>query len=202
MDMKEQSQKFIDLLEQKKSVVEEDALVLADIIQSLQSIFERYYDSNKVFVKKLQLLDGYSHNLIHTKRDSLPMIDRCSTKCIAEDLQSVLDSAIEEVRVIGLPTTNSVVSRDININNTLNQTQNQRQEINRAVDILLEALKDDLTGKQRKELIALAKEAATPEEARKGIIEKLKSFGEGVTTSIVANILTNPQVWDYLGMMI
>ena len=189
-------------MEQKKNALKEDALVLADIIQSLQSIFERYYDSNKVFVKKLQQLDGYTHNLIHTKKDLLPMIDRCSTKCIAVDLQSVIDSAIEEVRAIGLPTTNNVVSRDININNTLNQTQNQSQEINLAVDILLEALKDDLTGKQRKELIAVAKEAATPEEAHKGIVEKLKSFGEEVTASIVANILTNPKVWDYLGTII
>ena len=200
--MKEQSQSFIDLLKQKRNAVKEDAIVLADIIQSLQSIFERYYDTNKVFVKKLQLLDGYSHNLIHTKQDSLPMIDRCSTKCIAEDVQSVIDSAIEEVKAIGLPTTNNVVSRDININNTLNQTQNQSQDINLAVTILLEALKDDLTGKQRKELLAVANDASNPEEARKGLLDKLKTFGEEVTASIVANILTNPQVWNFIGTII
>ena len=131
------------------------------------------------------------------------MFDRCSTKEIAEDLRSVIESAIEEVKAIGLPqAATKNASRAININNTLSQSQSQNQEITLAVNILLDAIKDDLTGKQRKELLAVAEEAATPEEAHKGIMEKLKSFGENVSASIVANMLTNPQVWNIIGTIV
>ena len=201
--MNEQESRFIELLELKKGYIGEDVVSLADVIQSVQSIFERYYANDKTFVKKVQQLGQYTQNLIHTKKDSLPLFDRCSTKEIAEDLRSVIDSAIEEVKAIGLPQTASKnAARAININNTLSQTQSQNQKITIAVNILLDAIKDDLTGKQRKELLAIAKEASSPEEAHKGIMEKLKSFGENVSASIVANILTNPQVWDIIGTMV
>lgn len=94
----------------------------------------------------------------------------------------------------------------ISINNSLNQSQNQSQKQEQQQDvivkILFEAVKDELTGKQRKELVAIAKEAATPEEAHKGILEKLKEFGSNVSASIVANILTNPHVWEAMGSLV
>ena len=82
--MEEQDNKLIELLEQKKAIIKEDVIVLADVIQSLQSIFERYYETNKTFVKKLQQLSGHVSSLIHTKKDSIPMLDRCNTKDIKE----------------------------------------------------------------------------------------------------------------------
>ena len=69
------------------------------------------------------------------------------------------------------------------------------------MNILLDAIKDDLTGKQRKEILEIAKTAKTPKEAHKSILEKLKEFGSDVSASIVDNILTNPQVWGVLGAM-
>lgn len=74
------------------------------------------------------------------------------------------------------------------------QHQNQQQEV--IVRILLEAVKDELTGKQRKELLAIADKTKTPNEAHKSILAKLKEFGEDVAANIVANIMTNPQVWQ------
>lgn len=201
--MEEQEKRFVELLEQKKTAIKEDVVVQAAIIQSLLSVFERYYGNDKTFVKKVQLLEQHTRNLIHTKKDSLPLFDRCSTKFIAEDLLTVIDSAIEEVKAIGLPKPNiKDVSRDININNTLNQSQEQNQEQNLIVSILLEAIKDDLTGKQRKEVLEAAKSAKTPEEAHKSIMDKLKEFGANVSASIVANILTNPNVWETIGSII
>ncbi len=80
------------------------------------------------------------------------------------------------------------------INNTNSQAQNQAQTI--AVELFLEAIKDDLTGRQIKEL----KEVVTAsngdlQKARPGIIEKLKSFGADVASNIVANLITNPAIW-------
>lgn len=65
--------------------------------------------------------------------------------------------------------------------------------------MFLEAIKDDLTGKQVKELKEVIKESGDDKEkARNGIIEKLKSFGSDVASNIVANIITNPMIWASL----
>jgi hypothetical protein len=87
--------------------------------------------------------------------------------------------------------TGNGVSITTNFSNTNTQSQNQEQSL--AIDMFLEAIKDDLTGKQIKELReVLATSGNDEEKARSGIIEKLKSFGSDVAANIVANILTNP----------
>ena len=84
-----------------------------------------------------------------------------------------------------------------NINNSNSQTQNQQQSL--AVELFLEAIKDELTGRQIKELKAVVAEAGNVlQKARPGIIEKLKSFGADVASNIVANLLTNPAIWSGL----
>lgn len=84
-----------------------------------------------------------------------------------------------------------------NINNSNSQTQNQQQSL--AVELFLEAIKDDLTGRQIKELKAVVAEAGNDlQKARPRIIEKLKSFGADVASNIVANLFTNPAIWGGL----
>lgn len=74
----------------------------------------------------------------------------------------------------------------------VNQTQNQNQEIN----IFIDAIADELTGKQYKELKSIAQDNPNPENSKRKIIEKLKSFGSDVLSNIVANIVTTPSVWN------
>lgn len=84
-----------------------------------------------------------------------------------------------------------------NINNSNSQTQHQQQSF--AVELFLEAIKDDLTGRQIKELKAVVTEEDNDlQKARPKIIEKLKSFGKDVASNIVANLLTNPTIWSSL----
>ena len=89
----------------------------------------------------------------------------------------------------------------ITIKNTINNSnsQSQSQEQSLAINLFLEAIKDDLTGRQVKELKEVIKESGDDKEkARNGIIEKLKSFGSDVASNIVANIITNPMIWTCL----
>lgn len=74
---------------------------------------------------------------------------------------------------------------------TNSNTQSQQQD--QTVDIFIEAIADELTGKQMKELkAALADEKG----GKKGsLIEKVKSFGLDTLSNIVANIVTNPAIW-------
>lgn len=84
-----------------------------------------------------------------------------------------------------------------NINNTNSQSQSQEQSM--AVQLFIEAIKDDLTGRQIKELKTVVTDANNDlQKARPGIIAKLKEFGSDVASNIVANILTNPTIWSGL----
>lgn len=83
-----------------------------------------------------------------------------------------------------------------NISNSNSQSQNQEQTL--AVNMFIEAIKDDLTGKQVKELKeVIAESAGDKEKARSGIVDKLKSFGPNVASNIIANIITNPSIWQW-----
>ena len=83
------------------------------------------------------------------------------------------------------------------INNTNSQSQSQEQSL--AVQLFIEAIKDDLTGRQIKELKAVVVEADNDlQKARPGILAKLAEFGKDVASNIVANILTNPMIWNGL----
>lgn len=90
----------------------------------------------------------------------------------------------------------------ISIHTNVKQEQSQSQHQDIIVEILIEAVKDELTGKQRKELLEIAKNAKDPEKARKSIFDKIKGFGEDVAANIVANIVTNPEVWQGLGALL
>ena len=199
--MENRHESFIALLGQKKAAVKDDRDILANVLKSIQSILERYYDSQSTFVKQAIILNQYAGLLQRTKKDYVPMQPRCSTKEIAEDTTSLINSVIEEVQTIGLPQPAfKTVSGDITINNTQNQTQNQEQII--IIEIFLDAIKDELNGKQRKELLAIAENAENPKEVHKRIVEKLKGFGIDISANIVANVLTNPTVWSSLSSLL
>lgn len=83
------------------------------------------------------------------------------------------------------------------INNSNSQSQSQEQSL--AIELFIEAIKDDLTGRQIKELKTVVEEADNDlQKARPGILAKLKEFGTDVASNIVANILTNPMIWGGL----
>ena len=86
---------------------------------------------------------------------------------------------------------------NITITNTNSQSQNQEQSL--AVQLFIEAIKDDLTGRQIKELKSVVAEADNDlQKARPGVLAKLKEFGTDVASNIVANLLTNPMIWGGL----
>lgn len=85
---------------------------------------------------------------------------------------------------------------NISVNQTQSQTQEQAQSI--AIEIFIEAIKDELTGKQVKEIKGIYTEEPDPKKVRIKIFDKIKSLGLDVTSNILANILTNPAIWGNL----
>ncbi len=112
---------------------------------------------------------------------------------------AVLPQFIPQTNNLSKKTSHSreTINVTTNINNSNSQSQHQEQSM--AVDLFIEAIKDDLTGRQIKELKTVVAESDNDlEKARPNIIAKLKEFGTNVASNIVANILTNPIIWSGL----
>lgn len=135
--------------------------------------------------------------------------ERVSNIDICPDQQRMLLAILEAFAVLPtiIPDSKTSLEKNgkkkdaINVTTTINNTnsQSQNQELSLAIDLFIDAIKDDLTGRQIKELKAVVEEADDDlQKARPGIIDKLKGFGADVASNIVANILTNPMIWGGL----
>ncbi len=76
----------------------------------------------------------------------------------------------------------------------INITQNQETKI--SLNLIIDSIQDELTGKQLKELqkIIESKDVDVNEKKTK-IVDKLKKFGTDVASNILAGILTNPNIY-------
>lgn len=200
----EQAQGLISLLSEIKSKVDEDKVNLKNCLIQLNGYLERFYDYQNTQLSTADKLKRYILLLEKKKCNSISSEPRCNIHDIAEDTRTLCDTIIAEIKAIGIPTQKTVNDNSVNVNTTVTQSQeqkqNQQQEV--IVKILLEAAKDELTGKQRKELLAIAEKTKDPQIAHKRILAKLKEFGEDVAANIVANIMTNPQIWQNLGSLL
>ena len=83
----------------------------------------------------------------------------------------------------------------ITINNTQNNTQNNAQQV--ILNVFIEAIKDEITGKELKELKEIMKNyEKNPEETNSTLLEKIKGFSKDVLSNIMANIITNPDFYS------
>lgn len=200
----EQAQGLISLLSEIKSRVDEDKVNLKNCLIQLNGNLERFYDYQNTLLSTADKLKRYILILEKKKCNSISSEPRCNIHDIAEDTRTLCDTIIAEIKAIGIPTQKTVNDNSVNVNTTVTQSQEQKQNQQQdvIVKILLEAVKDELTGKQRKELLAIAEETKEPQIAHKSILAKLKEFGEDVAANIVANIITNPKVWQYFGSLL
>lgn len=110
-----------------------------------------------------------------------------------EQAKGLIEGFISDLKRFGLPETkDSNVTQGINI--TLNQSQQQNQSIK--LNVILEALQDELNGKQLKEIQEIIDNDGPVEEKKASIIKKIASFGSGLASNILANILTNPSLYS------
>ncbi len=199
----EQAHGLVALLNDIKSKVDEDKVNLKNALLQLNGVLERFYDPQDTQLATADKLKRYIL-ILERKNCNSTSDPRCNIHDIAEDTKTLCDSIISEVKALGIPLRKADTDKSVNVNTTVTQSQEQKQNQHQdvIVKILIEAAKDELTGKQWKELLAVAQAAKSPEEAHKGIMERLKEFGANVSASIVANILTNPSVWNSLSSML
>lgn len=106
---------------------------------------------------------------------------------------NLVNKIIEDINIIGLPEPKKEKTPAV-INNHMSQTQNQSQTQEIAITIFLESIKDELTGRQIKEIKEIVEQEEDVNQAKPKIIEKLKSYGGDILSNIIANIITNPTI--------
>lgn len=191
---------LVSLLSNIKDKIDEDKVKLKNCLIQLNGVLERYYTYQDTQLHTAEKLKSDILILERKKTNSLSADPRCNVHDIAEDTRSLIDSIIDEIKALGIPKRKEADDHSVNVSVLQNQKQSQHQDV--VVSILLEATKDELTGRQRKEILEIVNNSKTPEEARKSIFDKLKEYGEGVSASIVANMLTNPSVWSTIGSLL
>lgn len=97
-----------------------------------------------------------------------------------------------------LPTIKKSPSVDKSVHVSVTQSQTQSQEQKQILEVFLEAIEDEIKGKQLKELKAIAQEEPNPEKAKTKVLDKIKSWGGDVLANVVANIVINPNIWNGL----
>ena len=95
-------------------------------------------------------------------------------------------------------TSSHMIDKSVHVSLSQQQTQNQTQEQKMAIDIFLEAIGDEISARQYNELREIAKSEPNPQAAKSKIVDKIKFWGEGLSASIIANIITNPSIWSGL----
>ncbi|WP_312696007.1 hypothetical protein [Sphingobacterium mizutaii] len=103
--------------------------------------------------------------------------------------RDIMGACILELETFGQPEKKGADRSGIHIN----LTQNQNQTVN--INLLISALEDELTVSQLREVNDLMKADEPKSEKKRKIIDKLKLFGSDVASNILANILTNPNIW-------
>jgi len=112
-----------------------------------------------------------------------------SEHCITQAIE-LIEGFITDIKDFGIPE-KKITETNEGINITVNQSQTQSINLN----IIIEAMQNELNGKQLNEVQKIIEQDLDQDSKKNKLFEKLKSFGSDVATNIIASILTNPAIY-------
>jgi hypothetical protein len=126
------------------------------------------------------------------------------TSSAKDGAKILLESLIGDLKKFGIEETRNLSTDKPNLNINVNQHNNQTQttSVNIKIDFLIEVLKGELRTSEIEEVKEILESDDEPKLKKMKFIEKIKSFGSDVATNILANILTNPQVYEQIGRVL
>ena len=116
--------------------------------------------------------------------------EKCASELNSQSLPQMV-AILKSLKAIPTP---CLAKSDDNKGIVVSVTQTQTQQ--QSISFVLDSIKDTLTETQFKEIEDIAKDETDSKKARTKIFEKLKSFGSDVLSNIVANLITNPNIWS------
>ncbi len=89
-------------------------------------------------------------------------------------------------QVVNVTKDAKVVDKSVNVH--VNQTQSQQQS--QSLDLFMDIIKEELTGKQYKEIKEIVETESNPTQVKTKLVDKIRSFGIDVVSNIISNIIT------------
>jgi len=166
-------------------------------LDQLDSILIRHYDKRYSYIYKKNTIQNQVRKMINIPEEGARLGG------LKEDYKRLLNAMLDEINRLGLPGKNDVtidssgqVSSDPSKEEQPSQIEQQPQAQLR--EVLLKTMEDQMSSAQWEELKTLIRKVRKREEPRSRIFEKLRNYGLEECSSILANILTNPEIIDTL----
>lgn len=186
----DENEKLLDLFDKYKndlSKMNRDEVY--EITSSVESIILRHFNADCAYKKDLGYIRKNLGMMIAFQNDEgLGFIDGQDLKSMKNMFSGLLENLSNEIRAIGIPKKNKEKGNMVNANITQNQS----------FSLFFDSIKDEITGKQLRELKEIIANEPDLEKAKPKIIAKIKSFGSDICSNIIANIITNPAIWSGL----
>lgn len=190
-------------------ITQENAIkAIQEKISEIDSIeyYDQFYPWKKATIGTLKRVVPHNITIIEHLSDieSIGNYGGDQKESAKRDSKQILQSLIKDILRFGLEIPQKEIETKDVIKIAVNQHnhQNQTNSVIIQLDVLVEILKDELKGVQIKELKSILESSVSSEEKKKSFVDKIKSFGSDVASNILANLLTNPQVYEQLGGML
>ena len=170
--------KIILLLSEYNDSIEHlDREKLYQITNSVHSIIVDYFPASDAFKVDLTRIRNNVFMLVSSKRDI--GISGITLEREKKSLKIFIETLVNQISKIGLPTSpNNSMDNSITLHVSQNQeqTQEQKQFQKQIIEIFIESIRDEISGKQFKELKEIAREEKDPVKAKNRIFESLKNY--------------------------
>lgn len=186
-------EKIIEILDSIiKKTEPSDRQAFFHLTSETNSVLERFYSTKSSYHQDLQYVRKTVSILVGLKKDNVMGRDLNESK---KFFLNLLNSIKNELSIIGLPTSSDIkIDKSVNVN----VSQNQSQEQSQVSEFFIDLIKDEITGKQLKEVKEILQSETDSEKVKQSLLKKIGTFSGNVAASIVANILTNPSIWTGL----
>lgn len=145
------------------------------------SIIERIYGKESLKIEQLR-------NIEEIEQYNLTGENYYEFDDFFQMAESIVQSFIDELENLGIPS-KVYDGKDNGINLTMVQNQSNTQTVD--INIVFDALNDELTGTQRREIQSIIESKEDLKSKKGKLLNTLKDFGIDAVSKIMTNILTN-----------
>jgi len=162
--------KYIELLQSQIEKLNEKNFDLKSWKTATALLLDRIYGENSKVAEEIQSISFDMSSW--TLRDTLAK--QSNMEASKQKGKAILDAAITELQIAGLPSKEDSKTMEI--------------------EILLTAMKDELKGSQYKEILEIVKSREKYKDKKIKILDKLKTYGADVSENILASILAHDNI--------
>jgi hypothetical protein len=174
-------------------------------INEIDSIkyYDEFYPWKKTTIGTLKRVVPYNLTIIEhlSGIESLGNYGGDQKESAKRDSKQLLKSLIKDIERFGLEEPQKEIGAKEVIKVDVNQSnhQNQSTTVSINLEFIFEVLKGELRNSEIEELKEIIESTEEPKVKKKNFMDKIKSFGSDAASNVLANILTNPQVYEQLG---